>query len=102
MAMQCWVAGNLEWSFGTHRYFGFDNEKIRKSLLVELAPAKVFVAKDGPCPRMTYRSRTGCLTLIINQKNLQLPLERAHGDLTRSSTSCMYETGHKVIDNGLL
>lgn len=47
MAMECWVAGNLQWSFGTHRYFGFDNEKIRETLSVELAPAKEFRAIDG-------------------------------------------------------
>ena len=47
MAMECWVSGNLEWSFGTHRYFGFDNEKIRETLVVELSPSKAFIAHDS-------------------------------------------------------
>ncbi|KAI0696795.1 terpenoid synthase [Cytidiella melzeri] len=41
-AMEYWVAGNLEWSFGTRRYFGTENHKIRETLTVELSPAKEF------------------------------------------------------------
>ncbi|KAI0091347.1 terpenoid synthase [Irpex rosettiformis] len=47
MAMECWVVGNLEWSFGTQRYFGADHKKIRETLMVELSPAKVFSPKNG-------------------------------------------------------
>jgi hypothetical protein len=45
--MERWVVGNLEWSFGTRRYFGADNNKIRESLTVELAPTKAFRPKEG-------------------------------------------------------
>ena len=38
MEMQYWVVGNLEWSFGTLRYFGADHKKIRETLTVELYP----------------------------------------------------------------
>ncbi|GJE85113.1 terpenoid synthase [Phanerochaete sordida] len=41
MAMEAWVAGNLEWSFATRRYFGKNNVKVRESLVVELSPLKV-------------------------------------------------------------
>ncbi|GJE85095.1 terpenoid synthase [Phanerochaete sordida] len=37
MAMEAWVAGNLEWSFGTRRYFGKNNAKVRETLVVELS-----------------------------------------------------------------
>ncbi|GJE85104.1 terpenoid synthase [Phanerochaete sordida] len=40
MAMEAWVAGNLEWSFGTRRYFGKNNVKVRETLVVELSPQR--------------------------------------------------------------
>ncbi|KAI0346575.1 terpenoid synthase [Trametopsis cervina] len=47
MAMECWVAGNLEWSFGTQRYFGSENSKIRETLVVELSPAREYHPKEA-------------------------------------------------------
>lgn len=41
MAMERWVVGNLVWSFETLRYFGTEKEKVKKTLIVELAPKKV-------------------------------------------------------------
>nr|BCX55498.1 sesquiterpene synthase [Phanerodontia chrysosporium] len=41
MAMEAWVAGNLEWSFGTRRYFGKNHMKVRETLVVELSPPRV-------------------------------------------------------------
>lgn len=40
MAMQSWVAGNLDWSFGTRRYFGKNHLRIRETLLVDLYPQR--------------------------------------------------------------
>jgi hypothetical protein len=31
-----WVAGNLEWSFKSQRYFGTDSDEVRKSGVVKL------------------------------------------------------------------
>lgn len=40
MATECWIIGNMEWSFDTRRYFGSDGPKIRESLIVELYPPR--------------------------------------------------------------
>lgn len=36
-----WVVGNLEWSFRSKRYFGTDQETVRKTRVVKLSPPKV-------------------------------------------------------------
>ncbi|KIP08907.1 hypothetical protein PHLGIDRAFT_103744 [Phlebiopsis gigantea 11061_1 CR5-6] len=35
--MECWVVGNIEWSFETGRYFGKDSAKVQATLIVELS-----------------------------------------------------------------
>lgn len=39
-AMESWVAGNLDWSFATPRYFGAGYERVRETLAVHLTPPK--------------------------------------------------------------
>lgn len=34
--LECWVAGNLEWSLSTHRYFGESVEEVRRTRRVAL------------------------------------------------------------------
>ena len=41
MAMECWVVGNLQWSFETKRYFGDANAEVRTSRVVQLYPREV-------------------------------------------------------------
>lgn len=38
VGMEAWVAGNLDWSFGTRRYFGKDHLRVRETLVVDLYP----------------------------------------------------------------
>ena len=40
MAMGNWVIGNLNWSFGTARYFGRDREEVERTLVVKLKPTR--------------------------------------------------------------
>lgn len=40
-AMQYWVIGNLDWSFGSQRYFGRNHQQVKESLVVKLSPRKV-------------------------------------------------------------
>jgi len=37
-AMECWVAGNLYWSFHSQRYFGDRHERIMRTRIVDLTP----------------------------------------------------------------
>lgn len=37
-AMECWVAGNLYWSFHSKRYFGDRHERILRTRIVDLTP----------------------------------------------------------------
>ncbi|KAI0806333.1 terpenoid synthase [Irpex lacteus] len=60
MAMENWVVGNLEWSFGTQRYFGANHERIRETLMVELSPAKVFHPKNCMCISWFFLSFLRC------------------------------------------
>lgn len=39
MGMECWITGNIHWSFDMGRYFGRDHDKMRSTLLVDLLPA---------------------------------------------------------------
>ena len=41
MAMECWVVGNLNWSFESKRYFGNAGVEVRKSRVVQLYPRAV-------------------------------------------------------------
>ncbi|KAJ3551248.1 hypothetical protein NM688_g4813 [Phlebia brevispora] len=41
-AMEYWVAGNLDWSFATPRYFGKDYKHVRETLTVRLSPRGSF------------------------------------------------------------
>lgn len=38
MTLKLWVAGNLEWSFESLRYFGERGPSVKQSLIVELSP----------------------------------------------------------------
>ncbi|RPD69751.1 terpenoid synthase [Lentinus tigrinus ALCF2SS1-7] len=38
MAMECWIVGNLNWSFESQRYFGAAGAEVRKSRVVRLYP----------------------------------------------------------------
>ncbi|KAI0784175.1 terpenoid synthase [Abortiporus biennis] len=40
MAMEAWVAGNLNWSFETPRYFGRDRQRVKDTLVVNLYPRR--------------------------------------------------------------
>ena len=35
--MECWVAGNLRWSFHSKRYFGVKHKEVMRTRVVELA-----------------------------------------------------------------
>ena len=37
--MENWVAGSLNWSFATDRYFGEEHLKVRQTLIVDLYTA---------------------------------------------------------------
>jgi alpha-muurolene/germacrene-A/gamma-muurolene synthase len=39
-AMETWVAGYLDWSFASKRYFGQASEEIKKTRIVKLYPRK--------------------------------------------------------------
>ena len=41
MAMECWVVGNLNWSFESKRYFGDAGAEVGKSRVVQLYPREV-------------------------------------------------------------
>ena len=35
--MECWVIGNIEWSFATNRYFGENGSEVKATLVVDLS-----------------------------------------------------------------
>ena len=39
-AIEMWVAGYLDWSFASKRYFGRESEEVRKTRIVKLYPRK--------------------------------------------------------------
>lgn len=39
-----WVIGNLEWSFKSQRYFGPENEEIRRTRVVRISPKRTLTS----------------------------------------------------------
>ena len=37
--MECWVAGNLRWSFHSRRYLGVKHEEVMRTRVVKLVPS---------------------------------------------------------------
>ena len=41
MGLRDWVAGNLDWSFASQRYFGKDHEATKETLMVNIYPHRM-------------------------------------------------------------
>ncbi|KAF8348882.1 isoprenoid synthase domain-containing protein [Amanita rubescens] len=45
--LECWVVGNLNWSFESQRYFGVKHLEVKETLVVTLRPKEIVYATDS-------------------------------------------------------
>ncbi|KAF8624519.1 hypothetical protein AX15_005831 [Amanita polypyramis BW_CC] len=45
--LECWIVGNLNWSFESQRYFGVKHLEVKETLVVTLRPREIVFADDS-------------------------------------------------------